>query len=307
MLERFSDGARRVLVLAQEEAGRFDGACIGIEHILLGLYREAHSLAAQVLREIGIGAGALAERVGALTARRPPASSGAVPFSPEAVRLFNLSLREALRLGHGHVETEDLLVASVRDGHNTAARVLVDLGADLTAVRRRLIELVSGYVRPEGVPAGRVQQPRRLTAMTVDAGSITPDTVGFRAEVYPPPPEETRWWWEEQVSSAVPVGVSITWQEGGVLVVLDVPRDRLAHAARTTRYAVGSACSLFPEDYDYAVALRERGLPGLPRPTDWPPDPSRDRRRDGRGPGTIGSTVVGETDFQAVLDCVMEE
>ena len=135
MFERFTDRARRVLVLAQEEARRLGQHFIGTEHILLGLIREEDGLAAQALRSLGVALDDAREKV---QEKRDPAIStptGSMPFRPEAKKVLELSLREALQLGHRAIDTEHQLLGLARQGESEAIDVLAALGVDLDQVR----------------------------------------------------------------------------------------------------------------------------------------------------------------------------
>src|SRR5271166_3800456 len=142
VFERFTDRARRVLVLAQEEARLLNHSFIGTEHILLGLIHEGEGLAAKALESLGISLEAVREKVQETIG---PAGStgptGSPPFTPRAKKVLELSLREALQLGHNYIGTEHMLLGLVREGEGVAAQVLVSLGADLSRVRQQVIQL----------------------------------------------------------------------------------------------------------------------------------------------------------------------
>ena len=162
MFERFTDRARRVIVLAQEEARLLNHNYIGTEHLLLGLAREGQDVAATALERLGIRLEALRSQVEEIIGRGPRAPSGHVPFTPRAKKVLELSLREAKELGHDYIGTEHLLLGLIREGEGVAAQVLVKLGADLSRARGQVIELLSGH-------AGAVQAGARtrLVRMTV--------------------------------------------------------------------------------------------------------------------------------------------
>ena len=169
MFERFTDRARSVLVLAQSEARRLDHHAIGTEHILLGLIHEDGGVAAKVLKSLSISLGAVREKVDEVrekaeetiaAASTPP--TGSPPFTPRAKKVLELSLREALQLGHSYIGTEHMLLGLVREGEGVGAQVLQSLGADLDTVRHKVIQLLSGYegatsvgLRPQTPPASR--------------------------------------------------------------------------------------------------------------------------------------------------------
>jgi ATP-dependent Clp protease ATP-binding subunit ClpA len=142
VFERFTDRARRVVVLAQEEARMMNHGYIGTEHILLGLIHEGEGLAALVLD----GCGVELEHVRAFVEREtghdgnPP--SGHIPFTPRAKKVLELSLREALQLRHNYIGTEHILLGLIREGEGLAAHALTDAGADLADVRQRLLDRV---------------------------------------------------------------------------------------------------------------------------------------------------------------------
>ena len=144
MFERFTDRARRVLVLAQEEARELNHAFIGTEHILLGLIREGEGVAAKALDALGITFEAVREKVEEAIGANANPSPGSPPFTPRAKKVLELSLREALQLGHSYIGTEHMLLGLVREGDGVAAQVLVQLGADLSRVRQQVIQMMSG-------------------------------------------------------------------------------------------------------------------------------------------------------------------
>ena len=143
MFERFTDRSRRVLVLAQEEARLLNHNFIGTEHILLGLIHDSDGVAAKALASLGISLEQVREKVGETIALAASPTTGA-PFTPGAKKVLELSLREALQLGHNYIGTEHVLLGLVREGEGVGSQVLVGLGADLSQVRNRVIQLVSG-------------------------------------------------------------------------------------------------------------------------------------------------------------------
>src|SRR6266542_3524094 len=154
MFERFTDRARRVAVLAQEEARMLHHDHIGTEHILLGLIGEGGGVAAKALESLGISLEAVRQHVGGITGQGQQAPSGHIPFTPRATKVLELSLREALQLGHNYIGSGHILLGLIREGEGVAAQVLVKLGADLSRVRQQVIQLLSGYAGKEGAPAG---------------------------------------------------------------------------------------------------------------------------------------------------------
>jgi ATP-dependent Clp protease ATP-binding subunit ClpC len=154
MFERFTDRARRVVVLAQEEARMLNHNYIGTEHILLGLIHEGEGVAAKALESLGISLDAVREQVQEIIGQGQNAPSGHIPFTPRAKKVLELSLREALQLGHNYIGTEHILLGLIREGEGVAAQVLVKLGADLNRVRQQVIQLLSGYQGKEPATAG---------------------------------------------------------------------------------------------------------------------------------------------------------
>ena len=145
MFERFTDRARRVVVLAQEEARMLNHNYIGTEHILLGLIHEGEGVAAKALESMDISLEAVRAQVEEIIGQGQQAPSGHIPFTPRAKKVLELSLREALQLGHNYIGTEHILLGLIREGEGVAAQVLVKLGADLNRVRQQVIQLLSGY------------------------------------------------------------------------------------------------------------------------------------------------------------------
>jgi len=184
MFERFTDRARRVVVLAQEEARMLNHNYIGTEHLLLGLIHEGEGVAAKALESMGITLSAAREQVQDIIGPGQQAPSGHIPFTPRAKKVLEHSLREALQLGHNYIGTEHILLGIIRAGEGVASQVLVKLGADPGKVRATVLELISGYQsgnaggekeaagvgtggRAEGTPAGSAvldQFGRNLTA-----------------------------------------------------------------------------------------------------------------------------------------------
>ena len=143
MFERFTDRARRVLVLAQEEARLLDHGFIGTEHILLGLIAEGEGVAAVAMSELGVSLEEVRSKIQDISGR-PAASSGSPPFTPRAKRVLELALREALQLGHTHIGTEHLLLGLMREGEGVGAQVLISLGLEPGRVRQEVVQLLSG-------------------------------------------------------------------------------------------------------------------------------------------------------------------
>ncbi len=194
MFERFTDRARRVVVLAQEEARMLNHNYIGTEHILLGLIHEGEGVAAKALESLGIALEGVRQQVEEIIGQGQHAPSGHIPFTPRAKKVLELSLREALQLGHNYIGTEHILLGLIREGEGVAAQVLVKLGADLNRVRQQVLQLLSGYQggkestetggRGEGTPSSSLvldQFGRNLTASARE-GKLDP-VIGRSKEI----------------------------------------------------------------------------------------------------------------------------
>ena len=168
MFERFTDRARRVVVLAQEEARLLDHNYIGTEHILLGLIHEGEGVAYLALTALGISLDAVRAQVeadrSATAARR---RAGHIPFTPRAKKVLELSLREALQLGHNYIGTEHILLGLIREGEGVAAQVLVGSAPASTVVRQQVVQLLAnaGAAQAEQVAGG----PARIGQQAVTA------------------------------------------------------------------------------------------------------------------------------------------
>jgi hypothetical protein len=163
MFERFTDRARRVVVLAQEEAVGLNHNYIGTEHILLGLIREREGVAATALESLDISLEAVRAQVEEIIGQGQTTPSGHIPFTPRAKKVLELSLREALQLGHNYIGTEHILLGLIREGQGVAAQVLVKLGADQPRVRQQVTQLLSGGELSGGELVGErlvVREPR---------------------------------------------------------------------------------------------------------------------------------------------------
>ncbi len=168
MFERFTDRARRVVVLAQEEARMLNHNYIGTEHILLGLIHEGEGVAAKALEALGISLEAVRSQVEEIIGQGQQAPSGHIPFTPRAKKVLELSLREALQLGHNYIGTEHILLGLIREGEGVAAQVLVKLGADLNRVRQQVIQLLSGYQGKEPAAQGGSAEGTPSTSLVLD-------------------------------------------------------------------------------------------------------------------------------------------
>jgi ATP-dependent Clp protease ATP-binding subunit ClpA len=161
MFERFTDRARRVIVLAQEEARMLDHNYIGTEHILLGLIHEGDGVAAKALTSLEISLEVVRVQVEEIIGRGQHAPSGHIPFTPRAKKVLELTRREAEHLGHNYIGTEHILLGLIREGNGVAAQVLVVLGADLNRVRQTVIALMHGHPAKEPVSTRSAAQHLR--------------------------------------------------------------------------------------------------------------------------------------------------
>jgi ATP-dependent Clp protease ATP-binding subunit ClpC len=180
MFERFTDRARRVVVLAQEEARLLNHSYIGTEHILLGLIHEGEGVAAKALESLSISLEAVRAQVEEIIGQGGSSPSGHIPFTPRAKKVLELSLREALQLGHNYIGTEHILLGLLREGEGVATQVLVKLGADLGKVRQQVIQLLSGYQGPgnKGEAAGSAAAPGNKEEPGEKGGSQILDQFG---------------------------------------------------------------------------------------------------------------------------------
>ena len=180
MFERFTDRARRVVVLAQEEARLLNHSYIGTEHILLGLIHEGEGVAAKALESLSISLDAVRAQVEEIIGQGGSSPSGHIPFTPRAKKVLELSLREALQLGHNYIGTEHILLGLLREGEGVATQVLVKLGADLGKVRQQVIQLLSGYQGPgnKGEAAGSAAAPGNKEEQGEKGGSQILDQFG---------------------------------------------------------------------------------------------------------------------------------
>ena len=174
MFERFTDRAKQVVVLAQTQASLLNHNYIGTEHLLLGLIEEGEGVAAQTLERLNISLELARAEVEEMIGRGGAPAAGHIPFTPRAKKVLELSLREALQLGHNHIGTEHLLLGLIREGEGVAAQVLVKLGADLDRVRAQVLELLEV---DEPAPA-RYWRRARGASPTVDPPSDDPIVLG---------------------------------------------------------------------------------------------------------------------------------
>ncbi|MDY5143111.1 ATP-dependent Clp protease ATP-binding subunit, partial [Actinotignum timonense] len=172
MFERFTDRARRVIVLAQEEARNLKHNYLGTEHILLGLIREGEGVAAKALEALGVTLESVRTQVIDIIGEGQEPPSGHIPFTPRAKKVIEFAMREGLQMGHSYIGTEHLLLGLTREADGVAAQVLVKLGADMPTVRNQVSQLISGFQGKEAVGVGG--GPREGTK----AGSTVLDQYG---------------------------------------------------------------------------------------------------------------------------------
>ena len=158
MFERFTERARKAVVFAQEEARGFKHDYIGTEHILLGLLRVDEGLAARVLAALGITVDAVRDQVTQIVGEGDETSHGQIPFTPRAKKVLELSLREALAVGHNYIGTEHILLGLVRESDGVAVRIMLELGADSQRVRDAVVDALGPFA-VSGV--GKLDRPRR--------------------------------------------------------------------------------------------------------------------------------------------------
>jgi ATP-dependent Clp protease ATP-binding subunit ClpA len=168
VFERFTDRARRVVVLAQEEARMLNHNYIGTEHLLLGLVHEGEGVAARALESLGISLRAVRQQVEEIIGQGQQAPAGHIPFTPRAKKVVELAQREANDLGHNYIGTEHLLLGLVREGEGMAAQVLVKLGADLAGVRQQAVHLLHGPSGSVAPGQGRRRGKRAARARLMD-------------------------------------------------------------------------------------------------------------------------------------------
>ncbi len=165
MFERFTERARQVVVLAQDEARALKHNYIGTEHILLGLLREEEGLAARVLESLDITVEEVRAQVARIVGQGDEVTTGQIPFTPRAKKVLELALREALSLGHNYIGTEHILLGLVRENEGVAARILLDFDADAEKIRNEIIRMLSGPGRRQagaGGPAGEKSKSSKL-------------------------------------------------------------------------------------------------------------------------------------------------
>jgi ATP-dependent Clp protease ATP-binding subunit ClpC len=166
VFERFTDRARKVVVLAQEEARLLNHNYLGTEHILLGLIGEGEGVAAKALESLGVSLETVRQRVQEITGRGQQAPAGHIPFTPQAKKVMELAMRESTNLGHDYIGTEHILLGLIREGEGVAAQVLVALSADLQRVRQQVVLLL--YPTGKGVTSHGRRLSKRAQARLMD-------------------------------------------------------------------------------------------------------------------------------------------
>jgi ATP-dependent Clp protease ATP-binding subunit ClpC len=160
LFERFTERARQVVVLAQDEARALKHNYIGTEHILLGLLREEEGLAARVLESLDITVEEVRAQVARIVGQGDEVTTGQIPFTPRAKKVLELALREALSLGHNYIGTEHILLGLVRENEGVAARILLDFDADAEKIRNEIIRMLSGPAAARPARAARRARSR---------------------------------------------------------------------------------------------------------------------------------------------------
>ncbi|PID98584.1 MAG: NDP-hexose 4-ketoreductase, partial [Actinomycetales bacterium] len=169
MFERFTDRARRVIVLAQDEAKLLNHNYIGTEHLLLGLVHEGEGVAAKALEQLNISLEAVREQVEDIIGRGQQVPTGHIPFTPRAKKVLELSLRESLQMNYNYIGTEHILLGLIREGEGVAAQVLIKLGADLNRVRNTVMQLLSGFQGKETISSGAPETgPQQTSSQVLD-------------------------------------------------------------------------------------------------------------------------------------------
>jgi ATP-dependent Clp protease ATP-binding subunit ClpA len=230
MFERFTDRARQVMVLAQEEARMLNHNYIGTEHLLLGLIHEGGGVAARALESLGVSLQAVRQQVEEIIGHGQYGTAGRIPFTPRAKKVLELSRREALAMGHNYVGTEHILLGLLREGDGVAAKVLVRMGADLSRVRQQVIQLLSGHQATDEPKGGRAVR-RADKAARRQQGPL-PEILG-RVE-------------------SIDSQLSAIGQRVGAGPDLSDLEQQIAQARRDKEAAADA------EDYESAAALRDR-------------------------------------------------
>jgi ATP-dependent Clp protease ATP-binding subunit ClpC len=230
MFERFTDRARQVLALAQDEARMLNHNYIGTEHLLLGLIHEGGGVAAQALESLGVSLEAVRQQVEEIIGQGQHSTAGRIPFTPRAKKVLELSRREALAMGHNYVGTEHILLGLIREGDGVAAQVLVRMGADLNRVRQQVIHILSGQQDKDEPKSGRAA--RHAGKAGRRQHGLLPEILGRVESI------------DAQLSA---IGERVG--TGPDVSDLD---QQIAQARRDKEAAAGA------EDYESAAALRDR-------------------------------------------------
>jgi ATP-dependent Clp protease ATP-binding subunit ClpC len=167
LFDKFTDRARRVIVLAQDEARMLNQNYIGTEHLLLGLIHEGEGVAAKALEQLGLSLDVVRKQVEDMIGNGQNAPAGHIPFTPRAKKVLEFSMRESLQLGHAYIGTEHILLGLIREGEGVAAQVLIKLGADLNRVRSTVLQLLSGYNEKQAATAGAPEAGPEKTGKTI--------------------------------------------------------------------------------------------------------------------------------------------
>ena len=194
MFERFTERARQVVVLAQDEARALKHNYIGTEHILLGLLREEEGLAARVLESLDITVEEVRAQVARIVGQGDEVTTGQIPFTPRAKKVLELALREALSLGHNYIGTEHILLGLVRENEGVAARILLDFDADAEKIRNEIIRMLSGPGRrQQGGAAGAPGEKSKSSKLLDQFGrNLTKLAAGGQARPGRRPPDRDR-------------------------------------------------------------------------------------------------------------------
>jgi ATP-dependent Clp protease ATP-binding subunit ClpC len=186
VFERFTERARQVVVLAQDEARALKHNYIGTEHLLLGLLREEEGLAARVLGSLGVTLEGARGQVARIVGFGDEPSVGQIPFTPRGKKVLELSLREGLSLGHNFIGTEHILLGIARENQGVASRILLDFGVDAEAVRNQVIRMLSGQTRVSvEAEAGRARAEEERAAPSNPKLAAEPELVRHERRVVP--------------------------------------------------------------------------------------------------------------------------
>jgi Clp amino terminal domain, pathogenicity island component len=280
VFERFTDRARRVVVLAQEEARLLNHDYIGTEHILLGLIHEGEGVAARALESLDLSLEAVRAQVEEVVGHGSTAPSGHIPFTPRAKKVLELGLREALQLGHNYIGTEHILLGLIREGEGVAAQTLVRLGADLDRVRRAVVALIGSDVSLAA---------SGLESSVAPSGGIRPARCGF-------------------CDVPSPQCGSLFTGSSGALICQRCARTAAGeelHRAVATGMETSDVSSVLVETADSIEDLAARHEPTGPPPDDE--NAARQAIADAFGHamevGADGRTLINVEDGAALADC----